>query len=221
METELTISEPPVVPGKKIKAYRYKLAAFRLHKMLEQVSRMQIALIECDSNNTSSEVTARDSRNFIIALASIRREWEFAIKHKDAPVGTREYIYQIALVEPGTVQRMKNQKLKSVALELQNFGHVCLGSQAADTQVWVGNPSETDLGKALGIVEEVANAELGTGKETDDSTEDKPVFDTGALVPDYSYVGELKPPPHEEAVIMREPSSDAQPPNIPDVPDVE
>lgn len=53
MKTELVVSEPEIIPGQKIEAEQYNVKNFRLHKMLENISRLQIYLVECDSNMLS------------------------------------------------------------------------------------------------------------------------------------------------------------------------
>lgn len=214
MITQLNPQDPVIAPGKQVNVYRYHLRSFRLHKMLETASILCIALLECDSNNTAAEVSARDTRNFQLSLDSIAREWDWAKKHKDAPKGSHELIFTINFPTPEEVQGMKNGKLKSVALELYNFFHVVLGSQAADQQMWVGPQSEGDVDDALDILREIVTVLLGTGAQ------DSGTFDVGVLAPDFSYIGQLAPSPSEVSPTIAEPSKDAQPPKVPDVPDV-
>lgn len=220
MRTNIEPSDPPVKPGLTIPTYRYNINNFRLHKMLEGAAILAMGLLECDSNNMSGEVRAQDSRNIGHAVSQIEREWAWAKKHKDAPQGSHENTYTINFPQPNVIQAMKNTKLKSVALELANFVSVVVGSQAGDAQVWVGEGSEINIDYAVRIVREVVTSLVGDGSQTEGSSADAPTYNTGVTAPDFSHLGELTPPPNEASVQTQEASRDAQPPNVPDAPDV-
>jgi hypothetical protein len=213
MITETNPIDPPVEGGRIINTYRYRLRAFRLNKLLEGVSQMCFALIECKSNNTSNSVSAPDARNFQRAVAAMDREWNWAKAHRNDPTGTHELVFTLQFPRPDEIQAMFNTKLKSVAWEVYNFFHVGLGSQDANQQIWIGADTEDDIDTALATLTEVVETMLGTGEETNG------VFDVGASMPDYQFLGTIKPPIASPEVAVQEPSSDVAPPRVPDAAD--
>ena len=215
--TELVPEDPPIKPGKKIPVYRYKIANFRLQKMLQSTARLQIWLLECDSNNASGEVTARDARTVNLGMEQMLKEWRWARQFKDSPTGDHERIYSLLVPRDDELQRMKNGKLQMLSLELSNLTHVVLSSQAAKQQAWVGEGSEPDIDSALGAVLTVTREMVGDGSSNGD---DPPTFNTGSAAPDYSLVGELHPPPGEMGVQIQEASSGAVGVALADAPDV-
>ena len=202
--TELVPESPPILPGRKITVYRYEIANFRLQKVLQSTARLQIWMLESDSNNASGEVTARDSRTINTAMKQVKQEWEWAQKFKDSPVGDRERVYTVLVPKDDEIQRMVNGKLQMLSLELSNFSHVVLGSQSAKQQAWVGEGSEPDIDQALNAVLVVTEQMVGDGAKSGDSP---PTFATGARAPDYSIMGELAPPIGEGGVRIQEASS--------------
>ena len=216
--TELIPQDPPITGGKQIRTYRYRLANFRIQKMLQATSRLIIGTIEADSNNMSGDVSARDARMINEALSMIRFEWKHAKKNTDNASGSHENIFTVLVAMDEEIQRQRNVKLQSLNMELIHFFRVSIGVQAGDTQVWVGNDSREDVEGALVAVEEVAKELIGDGKQIEGSDPEEPKFNTGMKAPNYTTVGRLNPPPGEGGVEIREASSGGSP-NLPDSPD--
>lgn len=216
MITELIVQPPQPTAGAQIKCHVYNLKNFRLHKMLQTVSRTLLWMLEADSNNAASTVIARDSRNVKLALDNIEAEWNRAKKYRDAPMGTLEKGYEINLPYPSEIQMMRNVKLQAAALELYNFAHVVALNDSAQLQQWVGEAMTEDGDLAISILKEVVTETLGTGGKDESSVVG---HDVGMQAPDYSRLGQLVPDVDNDVANLAEPSSENEPPAVPDTPD--
>jgi len=217
MKTELEVSNPQPTAGQKIRVHRYNIRNFRLHKMLQTISRTMLFLLEADSNNASATHTARDSRNIQTALANVRSEWDRAKMYRDSPSGALEREYSILLPEPSEVQRMNNQKSQCVAQELYNLSTVIAFSDSGKLQQWVGEGASRDIETALSIAEQVILETVGDGQVGDSLVG----FNVGAEAADFSILGSIAPDVDEDRAGLAEPSAgEVEPSVVPDTPDI-
>lgn len=218
MKTELVVSDPKPVGGEQIRVLRYNTKNFRLHKMAQVLARLQLFILECDSNNASSTVAARDARTIQSAFANIKLEWERAKKYRGAPSGVLEAGYEIYLPEPIEIMRINNIKLQSVAQELQQLAQVTLGNDSAQMQQWVGETATADVEDQMVICAEVITETVGTGV-ADDSSAVK--FNVGYTAPDFRILGTVVPDVDGDVGTLAEPGQgEVNPAFVPDTPDV-
>lgn len=217
MNTELVVNPPEPTAGNQIKCHVYNLKNFRLHKMLQTISRGLLWQLEADSNNSASTVIARDSRNVQLIMATIEREWARAKKYRDAPMGNLERGYEINLPYPSEIQMMQNMKMQAVSQELFNLAHGIIHNDSAQLQQWIGEATTADVDQAVEICKEIILETLGTGDVDESSIVG---YNVGAQAPDFSRLGRLIPDVDNDVANLAEPSSGSEPPAVPDTPDV-
>lgn len=217
MITNLKVDSPVPVAGMEISCNKFDIKHFRLHKMLSELTRMIMFLLESDTNNSAAQVVARDSRTVSLGFTAIEKEWEFAQKYRNAPLGTLEQGYSIVLPKPSEVQRMKNRPAQCAAQELMNLANVLIFNDSSTQQQWVGEGPARDIQDALDTAKEIVTSELGTGA----ADEGHPTgYDVGSEHADYSRLGELKPDIDLDRVSIAEPSVTNRPPRVVDTPDI-
>ena len=145
MITNLKQVEAGTVPGREIEVTTYELMNYRLRGMLEQVARLFLFLLECDSNNSNSKAVPREVADVIQQWKLVIEELDFGVKHNNAPTGSHEYGYQINLPSLKEIQRVRNVKIKAVIAELFNASEVILSSDCAQLQNFIDDTEEKDM----------------------------------------------------------------------------
>jgi hypothetical protein len=197
---------------------RFHIKNFRMHKMLAELSRILLFCLESDSNNSSAQVVARDSRNVQSALSSIEKELGYLETYRDAPMGTIEHSYSILLPKLSEIQRMNNRPMQCVAQELMNFGKVLIFNDSSQQQQWIGEGPNSDVRDSLSTVKTIVAETIGTGQPSEDHATG---YEVGPKHADYSRLGMLKPDVDMDSVSKAEPRvGSVIPPKVPDSPDV-
>jgi hypothetical protein len=218
MITNLKVDQPQPIAGMEISVNQFNIKHFRLHKMLTEVSRMILFLLESDTNNSSAQVVARDARTINLGFKGIEKEWGFAKTHRNAPLGTLENSYAILLPKPSEVQRMKNRPAQCAAQELLNMANIMIFNDSASQQQWVGEGPARDIDDAILTAKTIVLSELGSGEP---DTAHATGFAVGDEHPDYSRLGTLAPDVDLDKVTMAEPRVGAvQPSTVQDTLDV-
>ncbi len=210
MITDLNLVDPQVIPGRKIDVVDYKIQNYRLHQVLEQLARLFLFLLECDSNNTSSKIRPRDARRILAQWAVAKDELTFGMEHNDMPSGVYEYGFSINLPTGKEIQRIRNVKIKRVYSEIFNSARQILSVDSAHTQGYVATDDHSEIMEWFNTVDLCLARWIGDGSEAN----------TGILVPAYEELGVIMPDVNNDYASVQEPSADAPLPKLPDVPDV-
>jgi len=214
MKTELLIEEPSVNAGAKIRVLSLSTRNFLVHQVCEPIAQLMIGLVESDSNNSSSQNSARETRNVWRGWELVKLEWEQAKQFRDSPRPVYEYQYDILVPTNNEVLTIGNVKVKRVVQQLAHLVSVLIGLDSANMQTWLGNAEIGEVDELLAQAEKVIMLYMGTGAA------DKGAFATGVDAPRYSY-GQLVPDIDRNASSTWEPSSASPAAPIADVPDVE
>jgi len=218
MITELNVSDPRPIAGMQIKVDSYHLKNFRMHKMLSEISRVLLFILESDSNNSSAQTVARDARNVQSALSSVEKEFGYLQEFRDAPMGTLERGYTILLPKASEIQRMNNRPMQCVAQELLNFANVIVFNDSAQQQQWLGEGPSSDISDSLSVVKRIIVETIGTGAKSDANPTG---YDVGPKHADYSRLGTLAPDVDLDNVSLAEPRvGSVIPSRVPDTADV-
>jgi len=210
MITELEIVSPEIVPGRKIRVTEYNVRNYRIHQVLEQLARLFLFLLECDSNNTNSKVKPRDVRAIRQQWAIAQEELQFSMGHNDLPSGAYEQAYKLLVVDPVEIQKIRNVKLKRILSEMFATMRVCLGVDSASTQGFIAHNDFEDITELFACVDDCLNRWIGNGTDA---------LDVGLQVPAYECLGELNPDVDLDHASTLEPSAGSPLPHLPDVPD--
>lgn len=213
MITELEEVPPEIVGGRKVQVVYSNLRNFRMHQSLEQLSRLLIYCLECDSNNTSSKALPSDVRYMRRQWQIVKDEFEFAAlpENNDQPRGNYEMAHKVALPFQKEVARIRNVKVKRVVAELVNLAELMLGVDSANTQNSIADEDAGSIRSNFGLVDRVMQIWLGGGKD---------FSDTGLQAPAYEILGKVEPDVDADWREVLEPSKDLPRPQYPDVADL-
>jgi hypothetical protein len=209
MITELNKVDANVVGGRKINVVEYHIQNYRLHQVLEQMARMFLFLLECDSNNTSSKIRPRDARRIIGQWNVAKDELVFGMEHNDLPSGIYEYGFVVNMPEGKEIQRIRNVKIKRVYAEMFNAARQILSVDSAKTQSFVATEDHQDIMEWFNVVDLCIARWIGDGTETN----------TGVLVPAYEELGVISPDVDSDYAAVNEPSAEVPVAKLPDVAD--
>ena len=185
MITELNIVDPDIVPGAQIDVVQYNIRNFRLHGMMESLSRLLVAILELQSNDSSATVVPSDVRDVMAQFKIIKDDLTFAVEVNDAPLGSYQHAFACLFLSQKEVQRIRNIKVKSVTKDLWVLGMVILGCDSAKTQNFISNPDAAKVARALEVCEKSMVRWIGTGEDADNLGLNAPAFEvTGELLPD-------------------------------------
>jgi hypothetical protein len=208
MITELNVVDAGVIPGRKIDVVEYKIQNYRLHQVLEQVGRLFLFLLECDSNNTSSKMRPRDARRVLAQWEVAKDELIFGMEHNDLPKGIYEYGFVVNLPEGKEIQKIRNVKIKRIYSEIFNAARQILSVDSAHTQSFVASEDHSEIIEWFNVVDACLARWIGDGSDTN----------TGILVPAYEELGVVTPDVDSDYASINEPTADAPPPKLPSVP---
>jgi hypothetical protein len=206
MITELKKVDPEIVPGKQIEVVEYKIRNYRLHQVLEQLSRLLLFCLECDSNNTSSKAIPNEIVDIRLQWKNVKDEHVFSMNHNDFPTGSHEYAYSMSLVAGKEIQKIRNVKLKRIVSEIFNAARVMLSVDSANTQGFIAQEDDAKIQKMFTLVDDTLDRWIGTGSDTND---------TGILAPAFEKLGELQPDVDSDFAEILEPSRSLPKPKLP------
>jgi len=210
MKTELLKVDPSIVGGSQIEVVEYSIRNYRLHQVVEQMSRLFIFCVECDSNNTLSKVTPRDARRIMSQWSIIKSELDFSLDHNDYPRGSHEYAYIICLIDQKEIQKIRNVKMKRIVSEMFNTARVILSVDSAQTQGSIASDDAADIKEMFHLVDNCLARWIGSGMSFDD---------VGIQSPAYEEIGEVVPDVDGDYAQILEPSKAMPAPKLPDVAD--
>lgn len=211
MITELRKVDPQVSGGQIVDVVEYKLQNYRLHQVLEQMGRLFLFLLECDSNNTSSKAKPRDVRSVLAQWKIAKDELEFSMAHNDLPDGIYEYGFSICFPDQKEIQRIRNVKIKRIYSEMFNTARHILSVDSAKTQGFIAQEDYNEIMEMFVCVDDCLARWIGGGNDT---------ADTGIVVPAYEEIGVISPDVDSDYATINEPSSTTPPPKLPDAADV-
>lgn len=210
MITELEKIDPAIVGGSKIRVVDYRIRNFRVHQVLEQVSRLLLFCLECDSNNTSSKAVPREVRNIRNQFNIVKDELEFSMTYNDFPRGSYEQAYTMSIIDQREVQYIRNVKVKRVVSEIWLMCQVMLGCDSANTQGFIAANDYADMKDSLKLVEAVLDRWIGSGQDAEN---------TGINSPAFEILGSLRPDVDSDWAQVLEGSKDMPSEMLNDVPD--
>jgi hypothetical protein len=152
--------------------------------LMENLSRLLIAVVELQSNDTSSTIVPSDARDILAQFNICKEDLAFAVDVNDAPVGSYQHAFVTLFLNQKEVQRIRNIKIKSVVKDLWMFGMVVLGCDSAKTQNYVSKSDNEKITRAIEVASKSLARWIGTG-EADSLGVDAPAFESlGELLPD-------------------------------------
>lgn len=210
MVTNLKLQDQVVLGGEEIAVFKWTVNNVHLHQVASVVSRLQLAMIESDSNNTTGQMIPHDAKSFSDEWARVKAEWARALKWRHLAPAAQEKVLSVLCATDNEILRTVNEKCQRVCYALQTLLHKMVYCDSAKLQYGIGPSDEMKLGEQMAYVEDVLVDYVGGG--TDFS-------DVGRNVPAFEHLGVVVPPVNLHESQVQEPSPAA--PNIPskDAPD--
>lgn len=210
MITELKKVDPVITGGRSIDVVDYNVRNYRLHQVLEQMSRLFLFCLECDSNNTNSKAKPRDVRGIVNQWKIVKEEMAFSMDHNDFPNGSHEYAFKVLMLDQKEIQKIRNVKIKRIVSEMFNTARVILSVDSANTQGFIAAEDATDIVQMFTLVDDCLARWIGSGSDLDD---------TGLMAPAYEILGAVVPDVDLDYAEILEPSKNMPAPKLPDTPD--
>jgi hypothetical protein len=210
MITELKKVDAMIVGGRTIEVVDYKLQNYRLHQVLEQLARLFLFLLECDSNNTSSKMKPRDARGILRQWAIAKEELNFSMSFNDLPDGVYEYGFSISFPDQKEIQKIRNVKIKRIYSEMFNTARQILSVDSSKTQGYIAAEDHADIMEMFTCVDACLARWIGDGSDAGN---------VGIIVPAYEELGVILPDVDSDYASINEPSASAPVAKLPDTPD--
>ena len=213
MVTNLNLQAQVVLGGEALSVFKWTVANTHLQQVAAVASRLQLAMIESDSNNTSGQMIPYDAESFWAEWQRVRAEWARALKWRHLAPAPQEKILSVLCVTDNEQLRTVNVKCRRVVMAIASLLHKLVYCDSSKLQYGVGTGDEKKLGDHMDYVEEIIKDYVGTGSGRDGS------YDVGRDVAPFEHLGVVVPPINLHEAQVQEPSPAA--PQVPaaDAPD--
>ena len=212
MITNLNQRDPETIGGHEIDVVQNNIRNQAIHAALEQMARLQVFLLECDSNNTNSKMKPSDVRGTRAQWEICKEEFEFGFQdeNNDLPMGAYEYAYQIYTIHQKEIARVRNVKVKKIVTVVWNAMNYLLSVDSASTQGYIAEEDAEGIRTRMAYVDRVMDEWIGNGAD---------FSDTGRRAPAYEILGRIQPDVDSDFAQMLEPSKRMPESRLPDVVD--
>jgi hypothetical protein len=200
MVTNLALQAQVVLGGESIAVFKWTVANTHLQQTAAVASRLQMAMIESDSNNTSGQMIPYDAESFWSEWLRVKAEWARALKWRHLAPAPQEKILSVLCVTDNEQLRTVNVKCRRVVMALASLLHKLVYCDSAKLQYGIGATDEKKLGEHMDYVEEVLGDYVGTGLMKDGK------YDVGRDVAPFEHLGVVVPPINLHEAQVQEPS---------------
>lgn len=205
--TNLDMQTQVVVGGEHIAVHKWTLSNVHFHQIGCAISRLQLAVLECDSNNSTGQMIPHDAEGIFSEWGRVKREWARALKWRHLAPASQEKVLSILAVTDNEALRTVNVKCRRLIDALATLIHKIVYSDSAKLQYGVGPADERKLAEQMTYVEEILLDYVGTGALKDGK------YDTGIEVAAFEHLGVVVPPINLHEAQVQEAS-----PAAPDIP---
>lgn len=210
MKTELDLQVQVVIGGEKIAVHKWQLANQHFQQFAHVLSRLQMAVLEMDSNNSTGQMIYADSEAINSDLRRAEVEWGFAKKYRHLEPAAMEKILTVLVITDNEQLRTVNVKCRRVVSAIGTMIQKIIFSDSAKLQYGIGDRDIKKLEAHWEYVRDVVLTYVGTG-----------VIDApfGLDVAAHEHLGNVVPPINLHEAQVYEPSPDSPMVPAPDVAD--
>jgi hypothetical protein len=213
MVTNLALQAQVVLGGESIAVFKWQLNNTHLQQVAAVASRLQLAMIESDSNNTSGQMIPYDAESFWSEWLRVKAEWGRALKWRHLAPAPQEKVLSVLCVTDNEQLRTANVKCRRVVMALASLLHKIVYSDSAKLQYGIGSTDEKKISEHMAYIEEIIADYVGTGVLKDGA------YDVGRDVAPFEHLGVVVPPINLMEAQVQEPSPAAPDVPAPDAPD--
>lgn len=213
--TNLDMQKQKVLGGESIAVHKWTLSNVHFHQLGCALSRLQMAVLECDSNNSTGQMIPHDAEGIFAEWKRAKLEWQRALKWRHLAPAAQEKVLSILAVTDNEALRTVNVKCRRLVDAVATLIHKLVYSDSAKLQYGVGPADERKVTEQMAYVEEILIDYVGTGELKDGK------WDTGMEVAAFEHLGVVVPPInlHEAQVQEASPAApDTPSPDAPDTP---
>ena len=209
MITNLTLQQQVVLGGESIAVFKWTVANTHLQQVAAVLSRLQMAMIESDSNNTTGQMITSDAESFFQEWSRSQAEWTRSLKWRHLAPAPQEKILSVLCITDNEQLRTVNVKCRRVVMALASLLHKIVFCDSAKLQYGIGTTDEKKLTEHMEYVQEVLLDYVGNGEKGN----------VGRDVAPFEHLGVVVPPINLHEAQIQEPSPAA--PSVPsgDAPD--
>ena len=205
--TNLALQDQVVIGGEEIAVFKWTLSNVSFHQIGCALSRLQLAVLECDSNNSTGQMIPHDAEGIFAEWRRVKLEWARALKWRHLAPASQEKILSVLAVTDNEALRTVNVKCRRLVDAVATLIHKIVYSDSAKLQYGVGPADERKLAEQIAYVEEILIDYIGTGELKDGK------WDTGMEVAAFEHLGVVNPPINLHQAQVQEAS-----PGAPDIP---
>jgi len=207
MITNLALQQQVILGGEEIAVHKWQVNNVHLQQVGHVLSRLQMAMIECDSNNTTGQMIPADAESFYAEWQRAKAEWERTKKWRNLAPAPQEKILTVLAVTDNEQLRTVNVKCRRVVMAIASLLHKLVYCDSSKLQYGLGTTDEQKLQQHFDYVEEVLLDYVGTGAG------DISGYDVGRSVSAFEHLGVIVPPINLHEAQVQEPSPAA--PSVP------
>ena len=196
MITELSLQEQVVIGGEKIAVHKWQLNNQHLQQFCYVVSRLQMAILEMDSNNSTGQMVVADSEAINSDWTRAKLEWDLAKKYRNLAPAAQEKLLTVLAITDNEQLRTGNVKCRRVITALSTLMQKILFSDSAKLQYGIGDRDITRFEEHMLYVEELLLTYVGNGTE----------LNVGISIPAHEHLGVVIPPINMHEAQIGEPS---------------
>ena len=196
MITELSLQEQVVIGGEKIAVHKWQLNNQHLQQFCYVVSRLQMAILEMDSNNSTGQMVVADSEAINSDWTRAKLEWDLAKKYRNLAPAAQEKLLTVLAITDNEQLRTGNVKCRRVITALSTLMQKILFSDSAKLQYGIGDRDITRFEEHMLYVEELLLTYIGNGTE----------LNVGISIPAHEHLGVVIPPINMHEAQIGEPS---------------
>tara|TARA_R110000868_G_scaffold9394_6_gene46945 strand:- start:4434 stop:5120 length:687 start_codon:yes stop_codon:yes gene_type:complete len=213
MITNLALQAQVVLGGESIAVFKWTLANQSLAVLGECVSRLQMAILEMDSNNTTGGMIPHDAESIAGEWNRAKYEWSLAKEFRYLAPAAQEKILTVLAITDNEVLRVPNVKCRRAVQALATFLQKINFCDSSKLQYGLTDSDIKKLDQHITYVDRILTDYVGNGLAKDAG------FDTGMSVPAFEHLGVVVPPINLHEAQIQEPSPAAPDVPSPDAPD--
>lgn len=200
MITNLSLQKQVVLGGEEIAVHKWTVCNQHFQQFCHVLSRLQLAMLEMDSNNTTGQVIPHDAEAIQSDWARANWEWETAVKYRFLAPAAQEKILSVLALTDNEQLRTVNVKCRRVVTAISTLIQKVLFSDSAKLQYGIGDSDIKKIAEHMEYVNYLLLSYIGTGQVKDGS------YDVGMVVPAHEHLGVVVPPINLHEATVQEPS---------------
>lgn len=196
MVTELALQDKVVVGGEKIAVFKYTVANAHFFQLCELASRLQMAMLEMDSNNSTGGMVLADNESINLDWQRFKLEWDLAKKYRHLPPNATEKVFSVLAITDNEQLRTVNIRCRRVVHALSTLLSRMLWADSSKLQYGISDIDIKRIEQQMAYVGELIAIYIGEG------TPEK----MGLEIAAHEGLGNLVPPINMHEATVNEPS---------------